>query len=64
MADLSFDELIIIRWDNDEGRVVYDLGDLDPWAASAVIRQVLADVEDYLPSPRDINTPPTEEDDD
>ena len=29
MTDLSFDELIITRCDEDEGRCIYDLGDLD-----------------------------------
>ncbi len=61
--DLSFDSLITIRWDDDEGRPVYDIGDLDIWSATAIIRAVLEAVEAWLPTPRDISEDPADLDD-
>lgn len=62
--DCGFDSLITIRWDHDEGRVVYDLGEIDDFAAYAILNQVQSDVRSRWPDPREINDPPDDEDDD
>lgn len=49
------DSLITIRWDNDEGRIVYDLGGLDDYSAEAMVRQVADTLFERLPVPRDID---------
>jgi hypothetical protein len=50
---VDFGPIITVRYDTDEGRVVYDLGDFDPWAAAAILRQVAKEVRRELPAPRD-----------
>ena len=62
-ADPFDGHLILIRWDDDEGRVTYDLGGMDPWTAVAVLGQVLDAVTETLPLPRDVNEPVEETDD-
>lgn len=61
-ASLGFSEIIVVRWDDDEGRPVYDLGEMDPWAAAEILRQVLKAVRGNLPYPRDTNDDPDEDD--
>lgn len=55
MNGLPFDGLITIRWDQDEGCVVWDIGELDYWSAEAMIRQVANCIYDEMPEPRNIN---------
>lgn len=45
------DNLIIIRWDEQEGHVVYDLGELDGWSAVTILQKVFDAVYDSLPDP-------------
>jgi hypothetical protein len=49
----DFGPIITVRYDLDEARIVYDLGDIDPWAASAILRQVARRVTEDLPTPRE-----------
>jgi hypothetical protein len=46
------DQIIIIRWDSDEGRPVYSLGTLDPWGAATLLQQVVEHILEGLPAPR------------
>lgn len=62
--DLPPDFHIIVRWDSDEQRVVFDLADMDDFSAITVLRQVVGCLEDRLPYPRDINDPVEAFDDD
>jgi hypothetical protein len=49
--------LITIRWSNEEGRPLYSIGTMDPWAALTIL-QVTADaVYDTLALPRDLDAP-------
>ena len=61
---LEFDSLITVRYDDTEGRPIYDLGSTDPWAAVTMLRAVADAVEGWLALPRNIDDPPDEEDDD
>lgn len=49
--------LITIRWDNEEGRPICDLGGLSPWECVSILRatadQVLARVLQPRPSDED-----------
>lgn len=63
MPEFPPDFHIIVRWDQDEMRPVYDLGDMDEYSAVTVLRQVVHDLEDRLPLPRNINDPVEEADD-
>lgn len=51
------DKLITVRWDDDEGRVVYDLGDIDQFSAIGILTQVVRDIQSRLPDPREISDP-------
>lgn len=46
------DNLITIRWDSEEGNVVYDLGEIDCWSAAMVLQRVFDAIYDDLPMPR------------
>lgn len=58
---IGVDWLITVRWEDDEGRPVYDLGDIDPWAAVTILRKTADNVEDSLLDPRDQRFPGPED---
>lgn len=49
---MPFDSMIIVRYDQDEQRPVYDLGDFDEYSAVEILRVVADYIEARLPSPR------------
>lgn len=61
---LGVDWLITVRWEDSEGRPVYDLGDIDPWAAVTILRLTADMVEESLLLPRDGKFPGPEDDED
>lgn len=55
------DSLITIYYDRVNGRVLYDLGELDPWAAYTMLQQAADDVYSELPEPVSARNPMEDE---
>jgi hypothetical protein len=48
----DFGPIITVRYDLDEARIIYDVSEVDPWSAVAILRQVADTVAASLPMPR------------
>jgi len=56
--------LIMIRWSAEEGRPLYSIGNMDPWAAIAILEATARKIERGFFEPRCLDDPEAGADED